>query len=70
MTNFIPLRLYLELEGMAAFCVATLVDAGQHSSWWLYGALLFVPDVFMLGCAVNLGVGALIYNLGHTYIVP
>jgi hypothetical protein len=70
MTNFIPLRLYLQLEGLAAFCVATLVYAGQQSSWWLYGALFFVPDVFMLGYAVNLRVGASIYNLGHTYLVP
>jgi hypothetical protein len=70
MNNLVPLRLYLQLEGLAAFSMATVFYAGQHFSWWLYGALFFVPDLFMLGYLVNLRFGALIYNIGHTYIVP
>jgi len=29
-------------------------------------ALLLVPDVFVVGYAVNRYLGALLYNLGHT----
>ena len=70
MSNLVPLRLYLQLEALAAFSLASVVYAQQHFSWWLYGSLFFVPDLFMLGYLVNPRIGALIYNLGHTYVVP
>ena len=70
MANLIPLRLYLQLEGFAAFSIASAYYAEQHFSWWFYGVLFFAPDLFMLGYFINPRSGALIYNLGHTYIVP
>jgi hypothetical protein len=36
----------------------------------LDGAVLFVPHLFMAGHARSTKVGALIYNLGHTYTLP
>ena len=70
MTNHIPLRLYLQLEGLVALIAATGVYHSLHFSWWFYGILFFTPDVFMLGYLINLRMGALIYNLGHTYATP
>ena len=58
MTNLIPLRVYLQLEGFVALVAATGVYHSLHFSWWLYGILFFTPDVFMLGYLVNLRMGA------------
>jgi len=70
MPNLIPLRLYLQLEGLVALIVATGIYQSLHLSWWFYGILFFTPDVFMLGYLINIRIGALIYNLGHTYATP
>jgi hypothetical protein len=70
MTNLIPLRIYLQLEGLVAVVVLTLVYRSLHFSGWLYALLFFTPDLFMLGYLVDKRVGATIYNLGHTYVVP
>ena len=70
MPNMVPLRFYLQLEGLAAFALATTFYAGQHLHWWLYAVLFFAPDLSMLGYAFGRRVGALIYNLGHTYTLP
>jgi hypothetical protein len=70
MANSIPLRFYLQIEGLAFLATATAVYAAYSFSWWLYAILFFAPDLFMLGYLKNPRVGALIYNLGHTYTVP
>ncbi|MEK4966762.1 DUF4260 domain-containing protein [Cytobacillus kochii] len=31
---------------------------------------LFLPDVFMFGYLLNKKVGAILYNIGHTFIFP
>jgi hypothetical protein len=55
----------------AAFFVATiwayyLIGA----SWSLFLLFLLVPDLFMVGYAKSSKLGALIYNIGHTYTTP
>ena len=70
MANLIPLRFYLQLEGLVALIAATAIYHSLHLSWWFYGILFFTPDVFMLGYLINLRIGALLYNLGHTYTTP
>jgi hypothetical protein len=70
MANLIPLRIYLQLEALAAFLIATVVYSTLQGSWWLYGALFFAPDLFMLGYLAGRRTGALAYNFGHTYLIP
>ncbi len=41
-----------------------------HGSWLWFAALFLVPDLFMLGYLANKRVGALVYNLAHTYTAP
>ncbi len=53
-----------------ALIAATAVYHAFHLSWLWYGILFFTPDLFMLGYLMNLRMGALIYNLGHTYTTP
>jgi hypothetical protein len=39
-------------------------------AWWLFAVLLLAPDVGMLGYLANPRVGALAYNVFHTYLLP
>ena len=37
---------------------------------WLFFVLLLVPDITMVGYALNTKIGAFIYNIGHSFILP
>ena len=60
----------LRLEGVAIALAAGAVYQISAGSWLLFALLFLVPDLFMLGYLRNPRVGALVYNLGHTYIAP
>lgn len=64
-----PLRL-LRLEGALVFLAATGAYGLLGTPWWLFLTLLLAPDVFMIGYLPGPRTGALLYNLGHTYLVP
>ena len=38
--------------------------------WWVYIALLLVPDLSMLGYLMRTSIGAHIYNAAHTILLP
>lgn len=59
----------LRLEGLVALGVALAIYF-QLSLNWLWLLLILVPDISMLGYVKNPKLGALVYNLGHTYIFP
>jgi hypothetical protein len=63
-------RWWLRLDGLTLFVASVLLFRFTHQHWWLYPALLFVPDVFILGYLRNTTVGAFFYNLGHSYFAP
>ena len=60
-------KLVLRIEGAVLFAASIAVFALQGQAWWLYPALLLVPDIFMLGYLRSTRLGAVIYNLGHSY---
>ncbi len=62
--------LFLRLEGAVVLLAAAFGYALLGTSWWLFFALLLVPDVFMAGYGAGPRVGALVYNVGHTYALP
>ncbi len=63
-------RWFLRLDGLVLLAASVVVFAAQHVRWWLYPALLLVPDVSMVGYLRDARVGALLYNLGHSYLAP
>jgi len=63
-------RVWLRLEGLALLIATIVIFSGQGQKWWLYPALLLVPDIFMLGYLANTKIGAFFYNLGHIYLAP
>jgi hypothetical protein len=63
-------RVWLRLEGIAAFLLATSLYAHQGNSWLVFAALFFAPDVSFAAYLAGPRVGAAIYNVAHSYLGP
>ena len=57
----------LKAEGLFVLITSIILYQRSGAGWWLMALLFFVPDLFMLGYVSNRRVGALVYNVGHTY---
>jgi uncharacterized membrane protein YoaT (DUF817 family) len=55
--------LALALVGLAAFWI-------NGESWWLFAALILVPDISFAGYLGGPVLGAYVYNALHSYIAP
>jgi hypothetical protein len=60
----------LRAEGALVLAVAAYAYGQTHMGWLLFAILFFTPDIFMLGYLGNNRVGAIGYNIGHTYLTP
>ena len=65
----LPLVL-LRSEGVALLAMAVVLYGRYGRSWWLFLALLAVPDLGLLGLRWSRHVGAVTYDLTHTYVPP
>lgn len=63
-------RNWLRTEGIAVVALAVVLYAKSGRSWWIFAALLLAPDLFMLFYLINAKVGALAYNVVHSYVFP
>ncbi|HLT89031.1 MAG TPA: DUF4260 domain-containing protein [Sphingobacterium sp.] len=55
----------LKLEEVGQFLLAILLFMQLDYAWWVFPACLLLPDISMLGYAVNPRVGAVAYNIFH-----
>ncbi|WP_199119019.1 DUF4260 domain-containing protein [Pedobacter sp. ASV28] len=55
----------IALEEMAMFLLAIFGFSYLPFSWWVFPALLLLPDLSMLGYLVNNKTGAILYNMVH-----
>jgi hypothetical protein len=62
-------RTVLRLEGAAAFATAIALYGGAGFSWLAFTVLFLAPDVSMLAYLAGPRVGAVAYNLVHTYVL-
>lgn len=53
------------LEELGQFLLSVWLFTLLDLAWWLYPACLLLPDMSMVGYAVNPAVGARVYNLVH-----
>ena len=60
----------LHLEGIAVVVAAVTLYAVGGYSWWLFALLILAPDLAMAGYAFGPKVGAVVYNIVHTYALP
>lgn len=66
----IPTRI-LRIEGAVALVAAVLLwGLAGVGSWLVFALAFFVPDVSMIGYLKGPRVGALAYNMAHTYTAP
>jgi uncharacterized protein DUF4260 len=63
-------RVFLHLEGATLLALGVRAYAHYDESWWLFVLLFFVPDVGVLGYLANPRLGAVTYNLTHSYPGP
>jgi hypothetical protein len=63
-------RWLLHLEGAMILALSIYFYAAGHYRWWLFAALLLMPDLFMLGYLKNAIWGSAVYNAVHTLTGP
>lgn len=63
-------KMMLHAEGGAILITAILLYAKLGANGWIFALLFFSFDLFMVGYARNPQLGSLIYNIGHTEIMP
>lgn len=69
------MSLLLKLENAALLIVALLIVALlayylSDGSWWLFGVMILVPDLSMIGYVAGPRIGAWCYNIVHTWLAP
>ena len=60
----------LRIEEAALLTLTLFAYQHLHFSWLLFAILFLTPDLFMLGYLANPRIGAALYNLAHTLILP
>lgn len=60
----------LRIEGLVVFAVSLAAFHFTGGNWWLFALLILAPDLSFLGMTAGRKVGAMSYNLAHTYTVP
>jgi hypothetical protein len=58
------------LEGGAVLAASLYVYHLIGANWWIYLLLWLVVDASAAGYLINNRAGALIYNLGHSLVLP
>ncbi|MCD4714632.1 MAG: DUF4260 domain-containing protein [Clostridiales bacterium] len=55
----------IRLEEVMIFLLSAYLFSFLNYGWWLFLLLLFLPDLGMLGYAINANYGAIVYNIVH-----
>ena len=63
-------RLLLRLEGAALALAAVFLYYRLGGNWWLFAALILVPDISFAAYFLGTRPGAIAYNAMHVLFVP
>ena len=63
-------RLLLRIEGAALALGAAYAYHRIGANWWLFAALILVPDISFAGYLAGTRVGAIVYNAFHVTLGP
>lgn len=59
------MKTLLKSEELVQFLAAIYLFSRLNFAWWWFPALILVPDLSMIGYAINPAVGAVLYNFVH-----
>ncbi len=65
-----PVAIMLRLEALGVLSLAVTAYWHLGFSWWLFAAVILVPDLSAIGYAGGGKAGAWCYDLAHTYVLP
>lgn len=60
----------LRVEGLALLLLALLLYRELGASWWLFLALILLPDLGIAAYLAGPRIGAIVYNALHTTLLP
>ena len=60
------MRTNLKIEELFQFIIGIAAFSQLQYSWWVFPALILLPDIGMIGYLVNTKIGAISYNLFHS----
>jgi hypothetical protein len=60
----------LRAEGAGILLMSVVFYAARGYSWWLFAVLFLAPDLCMLAYLHSVSLGAKVYNVVHTEILP
>lgn len=63
----VSVRGWLRLEGAAVFVAGLILYAQLGAPWWLVVPLLLLPDASAVGYLAGPRIGAIAYNVVHTW---
>lgn len=59
------MKTLLKVEELIQFVFGVFLFSQTTYSWWVFPALILLPDIGMVGYLINTKVGAFLYNLFH-----
>jgi hypothetical protein len=68
--DIITINKIVRFENGFAFAISFYIYMQLDFPIWLFFALLLVPDITMIGYVINAKIGATVYNIGHSFILP
>jgi len=60
---------WVHLEGLIIFMSMIYIYYAYDYNWWIFILFLLTPDIAMFAYIINNRIGAIIYNLVHTYTI-
>lgn len=67
-TGFV--KLVLRAEGLALFLASLFAYHFLGGSWWMFAALILVPDLSFIGFVFGPKIGSIAYNALHSTLGP
>ncbi|WP_342443283.1 DUF4260 domain-containing protein [Lysinibacillus sp. FSL K6-0075] len=64
------LRQIISFEYLIAFIITVFFFGHLDFSWLYFIVFLLLPDITMVGYLINTKIGALFYNMGHSFVLP
>ncbi len=64
------LRKIISLEYVIALIITVFFYGHLNFSWLYFMVFLLLPDITMIGYLLNPKIGAVFYNIGHSFVLP